>query len=41
MTNLPVEEGSNISDHVVEEPDTIDIEAFIGAAKFETNKWRR
>jgi hypothetical protein len=36
MTNLTVEEGSNISDHVVEEPDTIDIEAFIGATKFET-----
>jgi hypothetical protein len=36
MTNLTVEEGSNISDHVVEEPDTIDLEAFIGATKFET-----
>jgi hypothetical protein len=36
LTSLAVEEGSNISDHVVEEPDTLDIEAFIGAAKFET-----
>ncbi|MDR0473582.1 MAG: hypothetical protein LBH43_07930 [Treponema sp.] len=36
LTNLTVEEGSNISDHVVEEPDTIDIEAFIGQTKFET-----
>jgi hypothetical protein len=39
MTNLAVEEGSNISDHVVEEPDALDIEAFIGAAKFETSDW--
>jgi len=37
LTNLTVEEGDNISDHVVEEPDTIDIEAFIGQTKFETN----
>jgi hypothetical protein len=36
MTNLPVEEGSNISDHVIEEHDTISIEAFIGSTKFET-----
>ena len=36
LTNLTVEEGSNISDHVIEEPDTIDIEAFIGQTKFET-----
>ncbi|MDR2951864.1 MAG: hypothetical protein LBU82_01335 [Treponema sp.] len=36
LTNLTVEEGSNISDHVVEEPDTIDLEAFIGQTKFET-----
>jgi hypothetical protein len=36
LTNLTVEEGDNISDHVVEEPDTIDIEAFIGQTKFET-----
>ena len=38
LTNLTVEEGSNISDHVIEEPDTIDIEAFIGNTKFETNE---
>ncbi|MDR0496752.1 MAG: hypothetical protein LBH42_03980 [Treponema sp.] len=37
LTNLTVEEGSNISDHVIEEPDTLDIEAFIGATKFETS----
>jgi len=36
LTNLTVEEGSNISDNVIEEPDTLDIEAFIGATKFET-----
>jgi hypothetical protein len=36
LTNLTVEEGSNISDHVVEEPDTIDIEAFIGQTDFKT-----
>jgi hypothetical protein len=35
MTNLPVEEGSNITDHVSEEPDTLSIEAFIGQSKFE------
>jgi len=38
MTNLPIEEGSNVTDHVTEEPDTIDIEAFIGSTKFETNE---
>jgi hypothetical protein len=37
LTNLTVEEGSNISDHVNEEPDTLDLEAFIGATKFETS----
>jgi hypothetical protein len=37
MTNIPIEEGSVVTDHVVEEPDTIDIEAFIGQTKFETN----
>jgi len=37
MTNLPIEEGSVVTDHVVEDPDTIDIEAFIGCTKFETN----
>jgi hypothetical protein len=35
VTNLSVEEGGNISEHVVEEPDTLEIEAFIGATKFE------
>lgn len=35
MTNLPVEEGSNITDHVSEEPDALSVEAFIGQAKFE------
>jgi hypothetical protein len=37
LTNLTVEEGSNISDHVVEESDTIDIEAFIGQTDFKTS----
>ena len=37
LTNLTVEEGDSISDHVTEEPDTIDIEAFIGQTKFETS----
>jgi hypothetical protein len=36
MTNLPVEEGATISDHVVEDPDTLFVEAFIGKTKFET-----
>jgi hypothetical protein len=36
LTNLTVEEGDNISDHVIEEPDTIEIEAFIGQTVFET-----
>jgi len=36
LTNLTVEEGDNISDHVVEEPDTIEIEAFIGQTEFKT-----
>jgi len=36
LTNLTVEEGGNISDHVIEEPDTIDIEAFIGQTEFKT-----
>jgi len=35
VTNLSVEEGGNISEHVIEEPDTLEIEAFIGATKFE------
>ena len=37
LTNLTVEEGDNISDHVIEEPDIIEIEVFIGQTKFETN----
>jgi len=36
LTNLTVEEGDNISDHVTEEPDTIEIEAFIGQTEFKT-----
>ena len=36
ITNLTVEDGSNISDHVIEKPDRLNIEAFIGATKFET-----
>ena len=36
VTNLTVEDGSNISDHVIEKPDRLNIEAFIGATKFET-----
>jgi len=35
VTNLTVEDGSNISEHVIEEPDRLSIEAFIGATKFE------
>jgi hypothetical protein len=35
ITELPVEEGSTVSDHVTPEPDTLSIEAFIGATKFE------
>jgi len=36
LTNLTVEEGDSISDHVTEEPDTIEIEAFIGQTDFKT-----
>jgi hypothetical protein len=35
ITDIPIEEGSNIADHVTPEPDTLDIEAFIGMTKFE------
>jgi len=35
VTDIPVEDGSNINDHVTSEPLTISIEAFIGKAKFE------
>jgi major membrane immunogen (membrane-anchored lipoprotein) len=34
VTNIPVEEGSTISDHVVEEQDVVSIQAFIGNAEF-------
>ena len=37
MTNIPIDEGVNISDHVREEPDTVEIEAFIGNAVFEVH----
>jgi len=37
MTNIPVDEGVSISDHVSEEPDTVEIQAFIGSAVFEAN----
>lgn len=36
VTDIPVEEGSTISDHIVEEQDVISVEAFIGNAAFET-----
>jgi len=35
VTDIPVEEGSIISDHIVEEPDVIHVEAFIGNTEFE------
>jgi hypothetical protein len=35
VTDIPVEEGSNIADHIVEDQDTISVEAFIGNAVFE------
>jgi hypothetical protein len=34
VTDIPVEEGSTISDHVVEEQDVVSIKAFIGNAEF-------
>jgi hypothetical protein len=34
VTDIPVEEGSNISDNIVEEPDVIHVEAFIGNTEF-------
>jgi hypothetical protein len=36
VTDIPVEEGSTISDHIVEDQDVISVEAFIGNAAFET-----
>jgi hypothetical protein len=35
VTDIPVEEGSNINDHIVEDQDVISIEAFIGNTAFE------
>ena len=35
VTDIPVEEGSNISDHIVENQDVVSVEAFIGNAAFE------
>jgi hypothetical protein len=35
VTDIPVEEGSNISDHIIENPDVIHVEAFIGNTAFE------
>jgi hypothetical protein len=35
VTDIPVEEGSNISDHIVEEQDVVTVEAYIGNTAFE------
>jgi len=35
VTDIPVEEGSNIADNIIEDQDGISIEAFIGNAAFE------
>jgi hypothetical protein len=35
VTDIPVEEGSNINDHIVEDHDVISVEAFIGNTAFE------
>jgi hypothetical protein len=35
VTDIPVEEGSNINDHIVEDQDIISVEAFIGNTAFE------
>jgi len=35
VTEIPVEEGSNVSDNIVEEQDVISVEAFIGNTVFE------
>jgi len=35
VTDIPVEEGGNISDNIVEEQDVISVEAFIGNTAFE------
>jgi hypothetical protein len=35
VTDIPVEEGSNINDNIIEEQDVISVEAFIGNTAFE------
>jgi hypothetical protein len=35
VTDIPVEEGGNIADHIVEDQDVISVEAFIGNTAFE------
>jgi hypothetical protein len=35
VTDIPVEEGSTIADHIVEDQDVISVEAFIGNTAFE------
>jgi len=35
VTDIPVEEGSNIADNIIENQDVISVEAFIGNAAFE------
>jgi hypothetical protein len=35
VTDIPVEEGSNINDHIIEDQDVISVEAFIGNTAFE------
>ena len=35
VTDIPVEEGSNIADNIIEEQDVISVEAFIGNTAFE------
>ena len=35
VTDIPVEEGGNVSDHIVEDQDVISVEAFIGNTAFE------
>jgi hypothetical protein len=36
VTDIPVEEGSNIADHIIEDQDVISVEALIGNTAFET-----
>jgi hypothetical protein len=35
VTDIPVEEGSNIADHIIEDQDVISVEAFIGNTAFD------